>query len=250
MTSLKISEKEGNCKNSSELCKWLHEQLEELPLIKFPFKLEQLPKNGIYFFYEDGEIWGHGGNKPRIVRVGTHREGNFRSRINEHYLLRKDYLNFDENSPKPSDRSIFRKNIGRALLNKNKDSYLEIWNIDFMKRKNVELWKSKRNIEKERKLEEMITKIIRERFSFRFIVLDNQTERMGSKGLESSLIGTLSHCKLCKASSNWLGNFSPIRKIKESGLWLVQHLKSEPINENDKKVILNAILGTKEWLKT
>jgi len=55
----------------SELCKRLHEQLEQLPLIRYPFKLDQLPENGIYFFYEDGEIWGHGGDKPRIVRVGT-----------------------------------------------------------------------------------------------------------------------------------------------------------------------------------
>jgi hypothetical protein len=237
-----------NYEDSSELCKWLHEQLEELPLIKFPFDLEQLPENGIYFFYEDGEVWGHGGNKLRIVRVGTHRNGNFRSRINEHYLLNKDYLNFDESNPKPSDRSIFRKNIGRALLNKNKDSYLEIWNIDFMEKKNVELWKSKRDIGKERRLEEMITKIIRERFSFRFIVLDDQVERMGSKGLESSLIGTLSHCKLCRPSADWLGNYSSIEKIKESGLWLVQHLKNKPINENDKKIILDAIRKTKEWL--
>lgn len=40
----------------SELCKWLHEQLEQLPLVKFPFRLEQLPGNGIYFFYEEGEF--------------------------------------------------------------------------------------------------------------------------------------------------------------------------------------------------
>jgi hypothetical protein len=113
----------------SELCKWLHEQLEQLPLIRFPFRLEQLPENGIYFFYEDGEVWGHGGNKPRIVRVGTHKDGNFRSRIKEHYLLDESWMNFNENKPKPSDRSIFRKNIGRALLNKDKDSYLKIWNI-------------------------------------------------------------------------------------------------------------------------
>jgi len=71
----------------SELCKWLHEQLEQLPFIKFPFKLEQLPENGIYFVYEDNEIWGHGGYKPRIVRIGTHKDGNFRSRIKEHFLL-------------------------------------------------------------------------------------------------------------------------------------------------------------------
>lgn len=34
----------------SELCKWLHEQLEQLPRIEFPFELEKLPENGIYFF--------------------------------------------------------------------------------------------------------------------------------------------------------------------------------------------------------
>jgi hypothetical protein len=39
----------------------------------------------IYFFYEDGEFWGHGGNRLRIVRIGTHKDGNFRSRIKEHF---------------------------------------------------------------------------------------------------------------------------------------------------------------------
>ncbi|MEM2939849.1 MAG: hypothetical protein QXU95_06250 [Candidatus Bathyarchaeia archaeon] len=29
----------------SELCRWLHEQLEKLPSIKYPFKLEILPEN-------------------------------------------------------------------------------------------------------------------------------------------------------------------------------------------------------------
>jgi hypothetical protein len=95
-----------------------------------------------------------------------------------------------------------------------------------MTKRNKERWGSKRDIEKEKRVEEMITRIIRERFSFRFIILESQAERMGSKGLESSLIGTLSHCKLCKPSANWLGNYSPIKKIRESGLWLVQHLKA------------------------
>jgi len=40
-------------------------------------------------------------------------------------------MDFDRNDPKPSDRSIFRKNIGRALLNKSKDPYLKIWENRF-----------------------------------------------------------------------------------------------------------------------
>jgi len=225
----------------SDFCKWLHEQLEQLPTIRFPIKLERLPVDGIYFFYEDGEIWGHGGNKPRIVRIGTHRDGNFRSRIREHYLLDESKMNFDINKPKPSDRSIFRKNIGRALLNRDKDDYLQIWEIDFMKRKNRELFKNKRDIDKEKRTESTITSILRKNFSFKFITIEDQIERMGSKGLESPLIGTVAKCRLCKSSDNWLGKHSPKPKIRENGLWLVQHLKANSITESDKETILNAI---------
>ena len=233
----------------SELCRWLHEQLERLPIIKFPFSLKKLPKNGIYFFYEEGEIWGHEGTKPRIVRVGTHKNENFRSRINEHYLIDASWMNFDRNKPKPSDRSIFRKNIGRALLNRSNDNYLTIWNVDFTIRRNRQCKGSLRDVEKEKRIEETITSIIREKFSFRFIVLEGQAERIGGGGLESSLIGTLAHCGLCKPSDNWLGKCSPIKEIRESGLWLVQHLHADPINENDKEVILKSIRKTEEWTK-
>jgi hypothetical protein len=34
---------------------WLHEQLELLPIFKYPFDLKLLPNNGVYFFYEEGE---------------------------------------------------------------------------------------------------------------------------------------------------------------------------------------------------
>lgn len=232
----------------SDLCKWLHEQLEQLPIIKFPFKLEQLPENGIYFFYENNEIWGHGGNKPRIVRIGTHKEGNFRSRIKEHYLWDESKMNFDKNKPKPSDRSIFRKNIGRALLNRGNDDYLQTWEIDFTTTENRKSLGYKRDIDKEKRTESKITKILRQRYFFRFIIIDAQAERMGNKGLESSLIGTVASCKLCKPSDNWLGTYSPKKQIKESGLWLVQHLKASRINEKDKETILNAIRRTKRWI--
>jgi hypothetical protein len=104
----------------SEKCSWLHSQLESLPLLRFPFNVKSLPSNGIYFFYEEGEMIDHGNSpKPRIVRIGTHKENNFQTRISEHFLLNESKLNFTIANPKPSDRSIFRKNIGRALLNKN-----------------------------------------------------------------------------------------------------------------------------------
>jgi hypothetical protein len=224
----------------SEQCKWLHEQLQRLPLVRHPFDLDRLPENGIYFFYETGESWGHGGDKPRVVRVGTHRDGNFRSRIAEHYLFNNSKMNFNKDNPKPSDRSIFRKNIGRALLNRNKDAYLEIWEIDFMISKNKMRFAEKRDIDKERELETEITRLLRSNFSFRFIELTGQTRRMGPTGLESSLIGTLALCSLCKPSNNWLGKHSPKDQIRNGKLWLVQHLRANPINEEDRRALLES----------
>ena len=120
--------------DSTELCKWLNEQLSKLPLIRFPFELANLPENGIYFFYEDGESSGRNNSELRITRVGTSKDGNFRNRIAEHYLLNESKMNFDINKPAPHERSIFRKNIGRALLNRQRDDYLKIWELDFTSR--------------------------------------------------------------------------------------------------------------------
>jgi len=148
----------------------------------------------------------------------------------------------------PKDRSIFRKNIGRALLNKKRDEYLDIWEIDFTPRGNRERYGHLRDIQKEKAIESDVTRILRENFSFRFTILDSQIERMGGTGLESSLIGTVACCVFCRPSNNWLGNYSPNQKIKGSGLWLVQHLMDNEISEKDKLTVSNAIMKTKEWV--
>jgi len=216
----------------SESCKWIVKQLETLPFVKFPFDSQMLPNNGIYFFFENGENWGHGGNNPRIVRIGTHKDGNFQNRIKEHFIINDSKMNFTALQSPPHDRSIFRKNIGRALLNKENDGYLRIWEIDFTSRKNRDKYAHLRNIKKEKDIEFEVTKILRQNFSFKFVIMDNEFSRMGKNGLESSLIGTVAQCKQCKSSNNWLGNYSPKNQIIESGLWLIQHLKSNKITKN------------------
>ena len=97
----------------SQTCHKLHCLFNSLPLLGFPFDMAKIPKNGLYVLFENGE-YGHGTN--RIVRIGTHTGNNqLPSRLQQHFMR--------ENM----DRSIFRKNIGRALLNKAKDPYLAIW---------------------------------------------------------------------------------------------------------------------------
>ena len=210
----------------SQNCKELHERIESLPLMHYPFALEQLPRNGIYFFYETGETWGHGGEHQRIVRIGSHRQGNFKSRIGEHYLLKESAMDFDKNKPKPSDRSIFRKNIGRAVLWRDGDDYCDLWEIDFTYRANRDAYKHLRNIRKEKKIEAEITRIMRDRFAFRFIEIDDEKERIGKNGLEKEYIATASGCQQCTPSETWLGRFSPVARIRDSGLWLVQYNKA------------------------
>jgi hypothetical protein len=96
----------------------------------------------------------------------------------------------------------------------------------------------------EQEIEEQITEILRKNFAFKYIVIEDQGERMGSSGLESRLIGTLSRCSMCNPSPSWLGNFSPKEAIKESGLWLIQHLTSSGITDHDKEIIFG-LTGSK-----
>ena len=85
-------------------------------MLRFPFDVDRVPLNGIYVLFERGEF-AHGAN--RTVRVGTHTGNNqLESRLCQHFLI--------ENK----DRSIFRKNIGRALLNRAHDPFLSLWELD------------------------------------------------------------------------------------------------------------------------
>ena len=225
-------------------CRYLHGLLEKLPLVRHPFDVNRLPSSGIYFFYEKGESQSHNKNKPRIVRVGTHNKNNFRSRISSHYISdSRMVLEYDK--PLPKDRSIFRKNIGRAILNKENRRYLKIWDIDFTARDSREKYSHLRDLSLEKRVEERITTLLQDNFSFRFIVLKGEEER---KRLERKIIGTLAGCSVCCGSNGWLGRNSPKRKIVESGLWLVQHLKSKGLTPKDMERISQYVDNTRDWI--
>jgi hypothetical protein len=211
--------------------------LNRQPLSSYPFDVNLLPTNGIYFFYEHSEFSGHNAAQARIVRVGTHRNGNFRNRIAEHFLLNERKMEFTVDQSPPHDHSIFRKHIGRALLSKNGDPYLSVWDTDFMKRKTLDAKKHLRNISKEVAIEKQVTQILREQFFFRFIEIEDEEQRIGKQGFERALIGALASCDLCGPSDNWLGRYSPDIRIRETGLWQVQHLKATPLSSDQRDYI-------------
>ena len=110
--------------SNKDLCAEIHALFQKAERYSFPFDVEVIPRNGIYVLFEKGED-GHGSD--RIVRVGSHTgEGQLCSRLQQHFI------NEDK------DRSIFRKNIGRAILNRGNDPFLEQWEWDLTPRKNRE----------------------------------------------------------------------------------------------------------------
>lgn len=180
---------------------------------------EKIPENGIYILFEKGEF-AHSTN--RIVRIGTHKgDNNLRSRLHEHFLK--------ENK----DRSIFRKNIGRAFLNKykNSSSTPKQWEIDLTTKKNRELHADFIDSENQTKVEKKVTEYIQDNFSFVVFQVDDKNKRLE---IEKKLISTVSLCDECKSSKNWLGLFSPKEKIRESGLWNVQHIFKENLLLSDE----------------
>jgi hypothetical protein len=200
----------------SEKCKKLHQLLNGLKRREFPFNEEEIPLNGIYLLFEKGEA-GHGAD--RIVRIGTHTgKDQLRSRLRQHFI--------NENK----DRSIFRKNIGRAILNKNKDPFLKYWEIDLTPRAAKEKYSKIIDFSKQEEVEREVSKYIQKNLSFVTLRIDDKEKRLY---LESRIISTISLCDECKPSKSWLGLFSPIKKIHDSGLWLVNELYRTPLSAKD-----------------
>ena len=200
----------------SDLCRDLHIFVNNLPRHFFPFDSKSLPQNGIYVLFEKGEI-AHGAD--RIVRVGTHTGRNqLRSRLEQHFIK--------ENK----DRSIFRKNIGRALLNRDHDPFLELWDLDLTTHAAKQTYSALIDSEKLKRVERQVSEYIQGHFQFIVIEVREKKERLE---LESKLISTVSWCKDCQPSSGWLGLYSPKEKIRSGGLWIVNELYKQPLTEAD-----------------
>ena len=208
----------------SDECLSVHNLTNNLERHRFPFEDSNISLNGIYVLFEKGE---QGHQQDRIVRVGTHTgENQLRSRLKQHFL--------NENK----DRSIFRKNIGRAILNKNDDPFLKHWELDLTTRKAKEQYSSSIDFEYQKNIENEVSKFIQDNFSFCAFEVQIKEDRLE---LESKLISTVSRCEQCKSSLRWLGNSSPKEKIRESGLWLVNELYKTPFTLSEVESLSNLI---------
>jgi hypothetical protein len=200
----------------SALCHALHHLVDQLKIHTFPFDPELFPKNGVYVLLEKGEK-AHGVN--RIVRIGTHTgKDQLRSRLSQHFV--------SENK----DRSIFRKNIGRALLNQNADSFLRDWNLDLTTAAARRMHGAHIDSKKQQTVEQQVTAYMRSNFRFVVFRINDKEQRLR---WESRIISTVARCEECKPSPQWLGQFSSKQKIVESGLWQVNELYKKPFSESE-----------------
>lgn len=77
----------------------------------------------------------------------------------------------------------------------------------------------------------------------KFCIISGPDDQKKREELESKIIGTISNCKDCQPSSSWLGLKSESRKIRESGLWNVQHVFSEnSLDDKDLEYIKKRLL--------
>jgi len=202
----------------SKNCETLHRWFNRMKKLNFPFSDEDIPFNGIYILFQKGET-AHG--TDRIVRIGTHTgTDQLRSRLKQHFI--------QENK----DRSVFRLNIGRTLLNKDKDPFLAQWNLDLIPREAKEKYATIIDFDKQKETEKRVSKYIQDNFSFVVFPVDDKEKRLK---LEAKLISTISLCQECRPSKKWFGLSSPKQKIRESGLWQVNELYKTPLTDKDTK---------------
>lgn len=210
----------------SDNCACIHRLSNDLERHCFPFDKPKIPLNGLYFLFQKGE---QSHNQDRIVRIGTHTGNNqLFSRLRQHFI--------NENK----DRSIFRKNIGRALLHGRKDPFLEFWELDLTTRKAKNKYSELIDFDYQERLEKEVSKYIQDHFSFSVFEVPDKRDRLE---LEAKIISTVSWCEECKPSIGWLGNKSPKEKIKKSGLWQVNELYKTPF-DNDEIKSLSKVVKT------
>jgi len=196
----------------ASICVRLHQLFCCMPRYSWE-QIDSIPfMNGIYIVFEKGELYH---NMERVVRVGTHTSPNrLKQRLVDHFV--------NENH----DGSIFRKNIGKAILNANKDPYLTIWTLDTSKPENRCYIDQSKNLDTERR----VSKYLRENFTFTVFQVVGKEERLR---MEEAIIATLNHEKDFCPSSQWLGRNSTECDICQSGMWLKQGLNGQVMTETE-----------------
>jgi hypothetical protein len=194
---------------AKETCARIHGALSTLPLRRSADA--GVPSDGLYFFYEDGEINSHG-TGARVVRVGNHPHaaGGLRNRLRNHY-------------PGNKNASVFRKFLGGALIrqrNPDDPCLLPGPGQGHWERQDGKACSTCKPVEQE------VSRLLKEHFSFRCVRIVDRTER---NRFEQLLIASLARCPKCEASPMWLGRYAYSSNVRGAGLWNSDFIDSVPL---------------------
>jgi len=181
------------------------------------------PDQGVYFFFEPGELRGNG-TQLRVVRVGTHAvsEGSrttLWNRLSQH----RGTMGASHAGGGNHRGSIFRLHVGTALL--NRDGYTEelreLW---------FRLHVSPEERHREYPLEKDVSDHIRA-MPFLWVAVPGPASKTSDRSLiESSCVGLLSNkgkAAIDPPSSGWLGHYADRAAVRESGMWNVDFVDNE-----------------------
>lgn len=176
------------------------------------------PTRGVYFFQEIGETRNHTGDGARIVRVGTHAlnaasRTKLWNRLSQHKGQRSGGGNHRG--------SIFRLLVGAALVEKNK------WCCP--------TWGGGGSASPEvRQSEEFLEKLVSAhicQMPFLYLRIDDdpgiETQRGFIERNSTALLSNFDRKSFDPPSPNWLGNYCPREKVRNSGLWNQRHVDEE-----------------------
>lgn len=174
-----------------------------------------LPKRGVYFFREAGEVRPASAESLRIVRVGTHAvsansKATLWARLRTHLGTRAGNGNHRA--------SIFRRHIGAALLSRD-NAILPTWGQGSTAP--LGLHQDPNALERERACEKAVSEYIGSMSVIWIAVPDEPSADSARAVIERNAIALLSNFlePLDPPSEGWLGRCSPRPEIRCSGLW-------------------------------
>ncbi|MGB9987449.1 hypothetical protein [Salarchaeum japonicum] len=181
------------------------------------------PDRGVYFFFASDEC-RDGGDQHRITRIGTHAvsEGSSTSlwdRLRTHRGAKRGTYEGGGNHR----GSVFRKRVGEAFVERDDrhDEYPH--------------WGEGSSAKRERRLDELemerrVSDYLRD-LPFLWLNVDDEPSAESQRAfIERNTIALLSnyHREAVDArSGDWLGHHSRSKKIRESGLWNVDHVDED-----------------------
>jgi hypothetical protein len=176
------------------------------------------PPHGVYFFFEDGEVRANG--LPRVTRVGTHAlTASSRTMLWTRLSQHRGRLSGANPGGGNHRGSIFRRHVGAALIQRGDwpNGLLAAWLDD---NRHPEWAEMEASVERE------VSGYIGAMPFLWLAVPDAAGGRAGRGLVERNSIALLSARTggVDRPASGWLGHQAVSEKVRESGLWNVNHV--------------------------